>query len=289
MALACMMAAGEATSGTERCAGREAGGTAAAQRETPVPKELLERVADAGERFLTAYHSLAAEEILVQTKFNRKGQVETQRRIVSDYAVLRLAGPNGNEVVELRDAVATDGKEIQDAQKRQTKWARLGEAATRAQLSSLFQEAPAHRLFREYFTGLTLLVTRFAARHREKMKFYFAPDSEDSSGKLVVLGYRQASGEGLMSLDGKAVFPNGRAWVDPDSGQIWRIEEWFDGEKSARFRVTLDFSVQHLPGRTVVTRIVVRMSVKGRLDTESEYSYTDHRSIEPAARAGTAP
>ncbi len=262
-------------------------GATLAQSEMTVPKELLDRLAESAARFVESYQDLAAEEALVQTKYNRKGQPETERRIVSDFAVLRMGGEGRGELVELRDAVTVDGKEIMNAEQRQARWTRLAAAGTRAEAAALFREAPAHRLFREQFEGLALLVNRFAERHREKLKFQFAQErsESDDTGRHVILSYRQSSGEGLMSLDGKPAMPAGRAWADPDSGAIWRIEEWFDAEKDTRYWMAVDFARDDRLGGNVLIRIVIRVLAKGRLETQSEYSYSRIRRLERGTRA----
>ncbi len=262
------------------------------QREQAVPKELLERLADTAEQFVAGYQNYAAEETLVQTKFDKKGNIEAQKKIVSDFVVLRVGGPpqagGAGELLELRDVISADGKEVQPLEKRNAKWAKVTSSVTRQELIALFQDPVSHSLFPDHFAHLGLLVTRFAQRNREKLKIFFAPDSSDAAANRVLIAYRQVAGEGLFSLEGKSVPTSGQAWVDPDTGAIYRMEESFN-DKSARYWVGVDFTRDTKENSTMLLRVVVRIFQKGRLETQSEYSYGAFRALNAWPRAQAAP
>ncbi len=278
---------GYAHAGHTRNGGLKFSAATAAQRDQSVPKELLERLSDACDRFVAGYQNYAAKETLLQTKFDKKGNIDSQKKIVSDFAVLRLGGEVRGELLELRDVDSVDGKEIQTVEKRNAKWSKVAAGASRQELTNAFQDIFPHRLFPERFSGLGLLVTRFAERNRDKMKFSFPPDTSDVSVASVQVAYKQMSGEGLLPVDDKPLPPSGQAWVDPDSGNIWRIEEQVD-DKNTRYWIGVDFTRDPKETMTFVSHVVVRIFQKGRLEMQSEYSYDSFRALNFATQARTA-
>lgn len=257
-----------------------------AQREPPVPKEMLDRVSAWVETFVAGFNSLAAEETLLQTEWNRKGQPSARRQIVSDYLVLRL--PPSGQLREFRDLIRVDDRAIQGFEERQAKWPRLAAASTADEFGRLLQDPAKHRLVGLQFANLPLLVTRFAERHREKMKFFFAQDTADEPSDYTLVGYRQLSGEGLMVVDDRAVMPSGRAWVDADDGHIARIIEEFR-YKNDQYRVEIEFGWNDSLAKWLPTNMIVRTIEKGRLKLQNAYSYSGYRRLATADRAEATP
>jgi hypothetical protein len=258
-----------------------AGGALVQQREPPVPKELLDRTSWWVERFLAGYQSLAAEELLMQTRWDRRGRVSAERRIVADYFLVRF--PPAGELAELRDAVRVDERELQSDADRERKWPQLVAARSRAELVALVDDPEKHRLAPEVFGNLGLLATRFSERNRERIRYFFAQDTTEVGTALTPIGYRQWDGASLVAPDTSA-FPAGIAWIDPDDGHIGRIVDEFK-LKDAAYSVEVEYGLDAALDAWVPLRAIVRVFDKGRLAEQNVYSYFRYRRLSAAARA----
>jgi hypothetical protein len=261
-----------------------AGGALVQQREPPVPKELLDRTSWWVERFLAGYQGLAAEELLVQTRWDRRGRVSAERRIISDYFLVRF--PSAGELAELRDAVQVDERELASEAERRRKWPQLLAARSRAELAALVDDPEKHRLAPEVFGNLGLLATRFSERNRDRVRYFFAQDTSDAGAALTPVGYRQWDGASLVAPDTDA-YPAGVAWIDPDDGHIGRIVDEFK-LKNAAYSVEVEYGPEPALGVWVPLRAIVRVFDKGRLAEQNVYSYFRYRRLTAAARADSA-
>jgi hypothetical protein len=260
-----------------KSAARSGWATAEAQREPPVPKELLERVAAWAERFLVEYGNYAAVETLEQTRWEGRRRTEVRRQIVSDYYVVRLA-ENPRELQEFRDVVSVDGKEKLAPEVRAAKWPKLAAATSRGEIAPLVEDPMKYRLSPEHFVNLGLLVSRLAERHHAKMRYFFAQDTSDGALRHALVGYRQVSGKGLIEVEKKAVYPAGQAWVQPDDGHVERIEEEFT-LGNTRYSVAVDFAKPEELGAWVTESVTVRIFEKGRLVLQNIYGYSNFRKF----------
>lgn len=260
-----------------------AAGAPVQQREPPVPKELLDRASWWVERFVSAYHGLAAEELLVQTRWDRRGRVSAERRILSDYFLARF--PPAGELTELRDAVRVDERELAGEAERRRKWPQLAAARTRAEMAALVDDPEKHRLAPEVFGHLGLLATRFSERNRERIRYFFVPDTSDTGSALTPVGYRQWDGPSLVAPDA-GVYPAGVAWIDPDDGHIGRIVDEFK-LKNVAYSVEVEYGFEPALDAWVPLRAIIRVFDKGRLAEQNVYSYFRYRRL-AAARADTA-
>lgn len=263
-----------------------AGVPAQAQREPGVPPELMERVGEWAERYIASFPAYAAEETLVQTRWDRSRK-EIHRRIISEYVVTRLA-ENPRELAEFRDVVAVDEKILQSPEERSAKWERIAAARTRSELNALVDDPARHRFSSDWFGGLGLLVSRVATRHHSKMRYFFPADASDVVTRNVLIGYRQNDGTGLMEIDGRAVYPTGTAWVEPDGGHVVRIEEEFE-HKGTRYTIAVDFVDSDELGALVPGHITVRFFEKGRLTLQNNYTYSKFRPLGKAAPSVAVP
>jgi hypothetical protein len=257
----------------EVATGAEAGEVA--QREPPIPKELRERMGEWAEYFLSKSPSYAAEETLFQTLYEKRGS--SKRVITSDYLCVRMEG-EARERWEFRDVLTVDGKEMQKPEKRAEKWPKIVAARLSKDIAALMEGPGKYLIAPEEFSGLALLVGRLATRHQEKMNYFFAQDTSDAGSRNVLVGYRQVTGEGLLVVDGKPVYPAGQAWVDPDTGHVVRIEEEFE-HKQVRYWTAVEFAQAEALDAWLPREITVRVFEKGRLTQESVYSYDNFRGI----------
>ena len=227
-----------------------------AQREQSAPKELIERVGAWAEVFLLRCPEYAATE---RREESRSGKKASKRVMVAEYTVRR---DNGGRIAETRKLVSVDGREAKDGDKA-------------LEVSGL------HNPF--------AIVSQLAERNRERMKFVFAQDTSDVEvgGDYILLGYRQVEGDGLAELDGKAVYPRGQAWVDPNDGHVWRIEDEV-AHKDKRYVTVVEFSQENALNTWLPQQITARVFSKGLLEHHVEIAYSGFRKLAPAERAGTS-
>lgn len=234
-----------------------------AQREPPVQKELMERFGEWADHYTASLPSYTALETVRQTHFGRRGNASDERAAAYDYTFQRAAESSG--AFEESRAPAAAGEN---------------------------GDKPSGRLRDEASVGLfskaALLVTRFATRYHARMKYFFVPEHPDAISEFVVVGYRQSSGEGLMEVDGKLVFPAGRAWIDPNDGKIIRLEEEFGNVGKTRYSISVDFAVVSEltrrnddadTGAWLPARVTVRIFDKDRLELQNEYTYSAFRPL----------
>lgn len=226
---------------------------ALAQREPTVQKELMERFGEWADNYTASLPSYAALETVRQTRFGRRGKLSDERAATYDYTFQRSA-ESSREFDESRTpaALAENGD----------KPAKLADESS----VGLFSKA-------------ALLVTRFATRYHSRMKYFFVPEHPDAISEFVVVGYRQTSGEGLMEVDGKLVFPVGRAWIDANDGKIIRLEEEFGNVGKMRYSISVDFTDDAATRAWLPARVTVRIFDKDRLELQNEYTYSSFRAL----------
>jgi hypothetical protein len=231
--------------------------------------------------------SYAADEELAQVQFSRGGKAGAKRLVASDYFFVRFR-EGARDTAEFRDVVVVDGKIILSAAARSAKWPKLAAARTSTEFAALVEGVDKYRLAPEHFEGLARLASRFATRHHDKMKYFFAPDTSDPPSSDVLIGYRQVAGEGLMAAEDKSVFPNGQAWVNPNDGHINRIEEEFR-VKDTLYYLAVEFIKPDELGAWVPQQITVRLIEKGRMAFENVYAYSNFRRLDAPSNTATAP
>jgi hypothetical protein len=226
---------------------------AEAQREPSAPKELVERVGAWAEVFLMGGPEYAATETREET---RGGKKAGQRITVAEYTVRREVG---GRIAESRKLISADGHDAKASDKP-------------PEVSGL------HNPF--------VIVSQLAERNHSRMKFVFAQDTSDleAAGDYILLGYRQVDGEGLAELDGRPVYPRGQAWVDPNDGHVWRIEDEV-AYKDKRFTTTVQLSQDHELKTWLPQQITIRAFTKGHMEQQVVITYSGFRALAPAERA----
>lgn len=228
---------------------------ALAQREPPVQKELVERFGEWADAYVAALPSFTAHESVRQTHFGRRGTVSSVRSGAYQYTLKRSA-ENPREFEESRTRITA---------------VESGNGATSGK--------PPEESSIGLFSKAALLVTRFAPRYHERMKYFFVPDHPESVSNFVIVGYRQTSGSALMEVNGKEAFPIGRAWMDPNDGRIVRIEEEFGERGKTRYSVSVDFAADPVTNAWLPEKITVRIFDNNRLELQNEYSYSAFRPL----------
>jgi hypothetical protein len=241
------------------CADLKFGATA--QREPAAPKELVERVGAWAEVFLDRCPSFTAIETREEQRAGKKGILENKRTGLAEYSARRQ---DDGQVVESRKPMAAEGSAGEKG--------KHPEAAPMDERSSPFA-----------------IVARVAERNQDRMKFVFAQDTSDPTlgvlSDYVLLGYRQIRGDALAELDGKGVYPRGQAWVDPDDGRIFRIEDEVS-YKNLRQTTEVEFSRENPLQTWLPKQITIRTFAKGRLEQQVVITYSGFSAVE--GRVGSA-
>ena len=225
-----------------------------AQREPPVPKELLERVGFWAERYLKAPPEYMAKETRQDGRPGKKGIWEV-RQVVMQFTA--RGAWQGREMVSVNGGAArTDSRE---------------------ETSGLLPERVSSPLE---------LISRLAMANQERMRYFFAPDTSDVPTDEVLIGYRPEEGGRLAEVDGKSVWGTGQAWVHPDDGHIVRIEEQFE-YKNTRYTTAVDFALDDVVKAWVPRQVVARIFEKGRMHAERIYTYTEFELLTAARAADT--
>jgi hypothetical protein len=228
--------------------------SAMAQREPPVQKELRDRFGAWADAYTESLPSYTAQESVRQTRYNRRGNPSGERAANYQYTLKRSA-ENPREFEESRAPLAAESGN--------------GAASSRPPDESTIG----------LFSKAALLVTRFAPRYHDRITYFFVPEHAEVSSDFVIVGYRQTSGSGLMEVDGKEVFPTGRAWINPDDGSILRIEEEFGQMGKTRYAVIVDFASDSVTRAWLPSRVTLRIFDKDRLELQNEYSYSAFRPL----------
>jgi hypothetical protein len=211
----------------------------AAQREPPVQKELRERFGEWADRYAASLPSYEAVEAVRQSRFDRQGRPRNERDFTFRYSLRRSA--DTHELVESREPLDATSPKPDNS---------IGN-----------------------FARLALLVTRLATRYHGQMQYFFELEHPDVTSDLVVVGYRQIDGTGLMEVNGKPVPVSGRAWIDPNDGRVARIEEEFGSAKEG-YWVAVDFGRELTTQAWLPVSVTVRLVERGRLELQNHYAYS---------------
>lgn len=230
-----------------------------AQREPPIPKELRERMGEWAANYPASLPGYTATETFAETRWDRRGRSEAGRQAVFRYSLVRNP-EKPRELVESREL---------------TRPAPI--KASAASPSAVDQ-----------FSKLVLLITRLATQYHDRMKYFFAQDTSEVASDTVLIGYRQVSGAGLMEVDGKPVYPFGRAWVNPEDGSVERMEEEFE-HKTRRYWIAVEFERSAELNAWVLVRVTVRTFEKGRLHAQHYYSYSAFRPLREQTQHSNPP
>lgn len=230
-----------------------------AQREPLVEKALRERFGEWAEGYTASLPSYTAVETIEQTKWDKRGVSQVQQRARYQYKLEN----GGGELTESRQPLPDNAPA---AQRR---------GANAASDPTIFAK-------------LALLVTRLSTRYHDQMKYFFAPDTSEGGSDAVIIGYKQTGGIGLMEVEGHAVYPNGKAWINPDDGSVIRIEEDFE-YKTTRYSLAVDFARDPRLRAAVPVQITVRLFEKGRLELQNRFSYESFEAAKPASQANETP
>lgn len=200
------------------------------------PADELEQVLNRLGRYLLAYDSelstVIAEERYEQTEIttNRPGRnaLETRRRrrLDSDIAFLRLPDGSNTTVYGVRDVQKMNGKAVGDEAGRLLDMVKRLGGHTLDETSSIVLAGAQHSLgmLRTINVPSTPLELLHPSHH---VQFVFRHSGRDRIGGVttVKVGFEEFDEPTLIkNTDGSPLFVTGTAWVEPERGQLWRVD-----------------------------------------------------------------
>jgi hypothetical protein len=219
---------------------------------------VLERLDDYLETYEGDLGSLIADEDFRQSipPLPGNGPRPQLRHLESEVAFLRL--PGGAEWFGFRRAKRVDGKPVGDLHQSLANLLSISSSDTLAQAKLLVVQSSEHNLGLPRTINMpTLPLELLSGRYRHRFEFKFA-------GKEKIRG-RPVNLVDLVELGPEPIIYNGgyplqcrlRAWVDVETGALWRAEVVMrrDGERS-KPKIRVDFALE--PKLQVIVPVEMR-------------------------------
>jgi hypothetical protein len=189
----------------------------------PSLDEVLSRLATYLTAYAASYSSTIATEHYTQTYGS--GRTRGTRTLDAEFGIVRLPGSAG--WVGFRDVTHVDGREIQDRDGRLAKlfldpsYASLQQADAITKESTRFNVGPIQRTVNNPTTVLVAL----DARNQWRFRFSKGGEQTLNGVRVWILRFaEQARPTIVQTLTGENEPMKGRAWIDPASGRLWRVE-----------------------------------------------------------------
>ena len=256
-----------------------------AQTQKPAPPP-LDAVFEKLDAYLEKYESelsaVVADEILVQ-EVEGRFLAKKLRRVSAEIAFLRL--PGNFEWLGFRHATIVDGKPVGANGPSLTELLATNTADTIAQATLLVNESSKHNLGNPRTINmpnlpLELLNRRYRHRYTSKLD-----GRERVRGHAVdVVALEEIGPPPIVYSGGHDLKSMLRAWIDADSGVLWRAEvrlRRFKNPETSRLRV--EFALDK--GLDVIVPIEMREDFFVDLGTgRGHYTYSNFRRFQTSAR-----
>ncbi len=259
-------------------------GAAAAAGQRLDVDEVLFRASQAILDFEKVFSNVVTEEMYGQRVVDPSGKVRRERKLVSDFLLVRP--PGADSWFGFRDVLQVDGKQVRDRQKR---------------LSRLFLESPddaleqAARVAKEsarYNIGgisrnINLPTMALAILHpMNQYRFYFEKAGEETvEGTMAwVIRFVEHRRPTLVRAGRGDVFARGTVWVDPEGGHLLRSELFVgDANSPVRSRSMVEYRLDEEMGFWLPTRMEEVYDRPGRTRSpviEGVADYSNFRRFE---------
>jgi hypothetical protein len=196
----------------------------------PAAAPILEKMATYLRGYESQLSSLVADEVFNQRVVatiaftGRLPKTETTRkRLESEVGFIRL--PGGAEWLGFRDVRRINGRDVK-AQARSVSDVLASGADAVTQAKAVAEASAAHNLGLPRTTNVpTAALDIVHPDHYAAHKFELRGDETVKGARTVVLGFVETGRPTLVQdPGGQDLISRGRIWVDPASGEIWRIE-----------------------------------------------------------------
>jgi hypothetical protein len=187
-----------------------------AKASEPPLNELLGRIGQQVGKFWDYFSSVTCTEKVTQTKLGDKGKVLSQRRESYDYLImLRSHGMD----------ITVDESRVETAHAQSKKDASLLET-----------------------TGFTLFTLIFHTLYQSRYEFQQLPDDSSNGRRFRCIAFHQVSDDHPLSIlrlreQDYPLAWRGKAWIDPDSSAVVRIQAGLGDSMADRGLLRLDANV----------------------------------------------
>jgi hypothetical protein len=232
--------------------------------QAPTVDQLLDRMAAylkqyeeqlssvvADERFDQKFASLRTRNVGMGTS------ARVKRTIDSEVSFIRL--PGQNEWLGFRDVRKINGVPLRDTGLRLTELLRRGSAD---QAKAIAYAGAAHNLGLPRTINVpTAVLEVLHPSHRGRFHYSVAGSATVRKQAVTVIAFREVARPTLVRQpDGGNIVSSGRAWVDPRSGRIVRVEWFYDSEPAdpamaVRPKLLVEFELNPELGILVPTRM----------------------------------
>lgn len=147
-----------------------------------------------------------------------------RRQLRSEVLLVRVAG---GMQVGFRDVYEVDGRSVQDRNERLRQLFLSGSGESALALGKIAAESARFNLGRTHRTTNlpTLPLLYLAPAMHSRLRFSRGGEDEIDGSRTTILAFREDASPTLAaSAQGRDMPARGRAWVEPDSGRIRRIE-----------------------------------------------------------------
>jgi hypothetical protein len=251
---------------------------------SPTLGEVVDRLADYLTAYAASYSSTIATEHYTQTYVS--GRTRGQRILEAEFGIVRLPG---REWVGFRDVTHVDGRQIEDREGRLAKlfvnpsYQSLQQADAITKESTRFNVGPILRTV----NNPTVVLIALDARNQQRFKFSKGGEQTLKGERLWILRFTELVRPTIIqTLTGESEPMQGRAWVDPATGRLVRVEITLETLSISRgtsglirFTASIDVSFQEDPRLQlwVPATMTERYSNNGSEIAAGDATYTNYR------------
>jgi hypothetical protein len=254
-------------------------------QKSPTLEEVTDRLADYLTAYAASYASTIATEHYTQTYLS--GRTKGQRTLEAEFGIVRLPGRAG--WVGFRDVTHVDGRQIEDREGRLAKlfvnpsYQSLQQADAITKESTRFNAGPIQRTV----NNPTVVLIALDARNQQRFKFSKGGEQTLKGERLWILRFTELVRPTIIqTLTGESEPMQGRAWVDPATGRLVRVEITLETLSMSRgtsavtrFTASIDVSFQEDPHLQlwVPATMTERYNNNGSEIAAGDATYTNYR------------
>jgi hypothetical protein len=225
---------------------------------TPSLNEVLMRVSRNVQDFRDLLPDFVCSERITSTRYEANGQIATQRVVDSTFTGLQKNDGKGLSYIESRDVQAIDGNSGAKGQPMPALPFKYGGGFSSAVVSTFTPEVMDSRTFRmagsEVVGGTPSLILEYATKKGQTKLFF------ETAGKKVI------------------VKDSGKAWIDPQTMQVLRLERHFiNFPNFNQFSTYIDYGATEIGGKVFWMPKIVRADAfagksQNKISYVAEYS-----------------
>jgi hypothetical protein len=207
------------------------------------------------------------------------GMRKSQRLLMSDYGLIQIQGDT--EWLGFREVLSVDGKPVTDSARRLAELLAkpsaqaLQQARLIAEESARYNIGPVVRTINEPALVLELL----DGRNSPRMRFSHNGENTINGVRTWILRYQELGNPTIIrTRDRKDVPARGRAWVEPGTGRILRVEASVEPGLGVTGTIDVTFEFDERMGFAVPSKMSERYTNRNLVTVSSgEATYSNYR------------